>query len=46
LKKLLKESNIPTLIIDDDYTLSSKEQIRTRIEAFMEMLYGHRENNI
>jgi len=46
LKKLLKESNIPTLIIDDDYTLSSKEQIRTRIEAFMEMLYEHRENNI
>uniref|UniRef100_A0A7C3RJQ5 2-hydroxyacyl-CoA dehydratase n=1 Tax=Dictyoglomus thermophilum TaxID=14 RepID=A0A7C3RJQ5_DICTH len=46
LKKLLKENNIPTLIIDDDYTLSSKEQIRTRIEAFMEMLYEHRENNI
>lgn len=38
IKEKLKEYGIPLLIIDDDYSLNIKGQIRTRIEAFMEML--------
>jgi benzoyl-CoA reductase/2-hydroxyglutaryl-CoA dehydratase subunit BcrC/BadD/HgdB len=38
IKEKLKENDIPLLIIDDDYSLNIKGQIRTRIEAFMEML--------
>ncbi|MBC7195269.1 MAG: 2-hydroxyacyl-CoA dehydratase, partial [Caldisericia bacterium] len=38
IKEKLKEYEIPLLIIDDDYSLNIKGQIRTRIEAFMEML--------
>ena len=38
IKDRLSKENIPTLIIDDDYTLGAKGQIRTRIEAFLEMV--------
>ncbi len=38
IKEKLKENGIPILIIDDDYSLNIKGQIRTRVEAFMEML--------
>lgn len=37
LKERLAKEKIPILIIDDDYTLNIKGQIRTRLEAFMEM---------
>ncbi|HOJ92466.1 MAG TPA: 2-hydroxyacyl-CoA dehydratase family protein [Dictyoglomaceae bacterium] len=42
LRKKLREYNIPILIIEDDYTLSGKEQMRTRLEAFIEMVYENR----
>lgn len=42
--KVLKEMRIPVLIIEDDYTMGNKEQIRTRLEAFMEMVYENRKN--
>ncbi|MGB9857164.1 MAG: 2-hydroxyacyl-CoA dehydratase, partial [Dictyoglomaceae bacterium] len=29
---------IPTLILEDDFTMGIKGQIRTRIEAFLEMI--------
>lgn len=38
LKEKLSKENIPILIIEDDFTLNIKGQIRTRIEAFGEML--------
>ena len=42
IKDRLSKENIPTLIIDDDYTLGAKGQIRTRIEAFLEMVKWRR----
>jgi len=38
LREKLREEKIPTLIIEDDYSLGIKEQIRIRIEAFLEMI--------
>lgn len=38
IKERLNKENIPLLIIEDDYSMNIKGQIRTRIEAFMEML--------
>jgi len=34
----LKREGLPTLIIDDDYTLTSSAAIQTRIQAFIELL--------
>lgn len=38
IKERLNRENIPLLLIEDDYSMNIKGQIRTRIEAFMEML--------
>jgi bzd-type benzoyl-CoA reductase N subunit len=38
LRDYLAEKGVPTLLIDDDYTLSHLESIRTRVEAFIETL--------
>lgn len=38
IKERLNKENIPLLMIEDDYSMNIKGQIRTRIEAFMEML--------
>ncbi|MDI6861208.1 MAG: 2-hydroxyacyl-CoA dehydratase family protein [Caldisericia bacterium] len=38
IKEKLNREKIPILIIEDDYSMNIKGQIRTRIEAFMEML--------
>ncbi|PMQ01186.1 MAG: 2-hydroxyglutaryl-CoA dehydratase [Dictyoglomus sp. NZ13-RE01] len=38
LVRELKKEGIPTLLLEDDYTLGIKEQIRTRLEAFLEMV--------
>ncbi len=38
LKEELKRENIPSLILEDDFTMGIKGQIRTRIEAFLEMI--------
>lgn len=38
VEKALKEANIPVLGIETDYTDEDAEQLRTRIQAFVEML--------
>lgn len=38
LKKRLKSRGIKTLLLEDDFTMGIKGQIRTRVEAFMEMV--------
>lgn len=38
VEKALKDAGIPVLGIETDYTDADAEQLRTRIEAFMEML--------
>ncbi len=38
LREELKKENIPSLILEDDFTMGIKGQIRTRIEAFLEMV--------
>ena len=38
VEKALKEAGIPVLGIETDYTDTDAEQLRTRVEAFVEML--------
>ncbi len=38
VREFLKKEGLPSLIIDDDYTLSNLAAIRTRIQAFIELL--------
>ncbi|MGB9977284.1 double-cubane-cluster-containing anaerobic reductase [Thermovenabulum sp.] len=38
VKKALEKEGIPNLLIETDYSESDTEQLRTRIEAFIEML--------
>jgi len=38
MRDYLSEKEIPMLLIDDDYSLSHLESIRTRVEAFIEIL--------
>ncbi len=38
LKNYLRERGIPTLVLDDDYTIGSVQRVKTRIEAFVETL--------
>ena len=38
VEKALKEAGIPVLGIETDYTDADAEQLRTRVEAFIEML--------
>ncbi len=38
VEKIMKEKNIPVLRIETDYSPEDVEQLRTRIEAFIEML--------
>jgi benzoyl-CoA reductase/2-hydroxyglutaryl-CoA dehydratase subunit BcrC/BadD/HgdB len=38
LKERLAEKGVPTLRLEGDYTLGTLGRVRTRIEAFIEML--------
>lgn len=38
IKNRLNKEKIPLLVIEDDFTLNIKSQIRTRVEAFLEMM--------
>jgi benzoyl-CoA reductase/2-hydroxyglutaryl-CoA dehydratase subunit BcrC/BadD/HgdB len=38
VEKIMKEKNIPLLRVETDYSPEDVEQIRTRVEAFIEML--------
>jgi len=38
IQRLLQQQGIPFLVIDDDYTLSNMAGIRTRVQAFTEMV--------
>lgn len=38
LRDYLQDNNCPALLISDDYTLSNKEALETRLESFFEML--------
>lgn len=38
LKEYLDDIGLPVLVLDDDYTLGSTLRVKTRVEAFVEML--------
>ncbi|MBW2284563.1 MAG: 2-hydroxyacyl-CoA dehydratase, partial [Deltaproteobacteria bacterium] len=38
LRDYLQEKEVPSLLIDDDYSLSKMESVRSRVEAFIEIL--------
>lgn len=38
LKSALESENIPTLLVETDYSMEDAGQLATRIEAFVEML--------
>jgi benzoyl-CoA reductase/2-hydroxyglutaryl-CoA dehydratase subunit BcrC/BadD/HgdB len=42
IEKSLMEKGTPMLTIETDYSTEDVEQIRTRIEAFLEMIQGQR----
>jgi bzd-type benzoyl-CoA reductase N subunit len=44
LKNYLNEIGLPVLVLDDDYTLGSIPRVKTRIEAFVEMLQMHNQD--
>jgi benzoyl-CoA reductase/2-hydroxyglutaryl-CoA dehydratase subunit BcrC/BadD/HgdB len=41
LKKRLDAENIPSLFLDSDYTPGTMGRLKTRIEAFLELLIDH-----
>ena len=45
VEKIMKEKNIPVLRIETDYSPEDIEQLRTRVEAFVEML-GTKKSNM
>jgi benzoyl-CoA reductase subunit C len=45
LKNYLNEIGLPVLVLDDDYTLGSIPRVRTRVEAFVEMLQMQIQDN-
>lgn len=46
IEKMLQEKGVPMLKVDTDYSPQDVEQLRTRIEAFMETLKGRRLSQI
>jgi len=38
VEKALEEKGIPTLRIDTDYSMEDVEQLKTRVEAFIELI--------
>jgi benzoyl-CoA reductase subunit C len=40
VRKKLKEANIPLLILDREYRLGTRGQLKTRVQAFLERLEG------
>ena len=38
VEKALKEAGIPMLSIETDYSMEDVEQLKTRVEAFVEMV--------
>ncbi|RZB33436.1 MAG: hypothetical protein SRB2_03989 [Desulfobacteraceae bacterium Eth-SRB2] len=46
VEKIMKDKNIPVLRIETDYSSEDIEQLRTRIEAFVEMLGTKKRNSL
>lgn len=44
IEKTLNDKGLPMLTIETDYSTEDVEQIRTRIEAFLEMIQGQKAN--
>lgn len=40
VRDYLKEQGIPVLVLEDEYNLATIGQLRTRIQAFLEMIRG------
>ena len=38
LEKVLRREDIPMLAIETDYSMEDMEQLKTRVEAFVEMI--------
>jgi benzoyl-CoA reductase/2-hydroxyglutaryl-CoA dehydratase subunit BcrC/BadD/HgdB len=43
--KALEEAGIPMLSIETDYSMEDVEQLKTRVEAFLEMVRGNGQRN-
>ncbi len=41
VERVLREKNIPFLAIETDYSMEDVEQLKTRVEAFVEMINPH-----
>ena len=39
VEKALKDAGIPMLSLETDYSMEDVEQLKTRVEAFVEMLH-------
>jgi benzoyl-CoA reductase/2-hydroxyglutaryl-CoA dehydratase subunit BcrC/BadD/HgdB len=42
VEKALEAADIPMLSIETDYSMEDVEQLKTRVEAFVEMVSGER----
>jgi benzoyl-CoA reductase/2-hydroxyglutaryl-CoA dehydratase subunit BcrC/BadD/HgdB len=45
LKHLLEKENVPMYYLDTEYSREDSGQIKTRVEAFLEMLTAKTEND-
>jgi len=44
MKGIMREKKIPMIVLDTEYQSVTKAQTKTRLEAFVESLYGERDN--
>jgi len=44
LKQVMREKEIPMIVLDTEYQSVTRAQTKTRLEAFVESLYGEQEN--
>ena len=44
LKQIMREKNIPMIVLETEYQTATKAQTKTRLEAFIEALYGENIN--
>ena len=44
LKQVMREKEMPMIVLDTEYQSVTRAQTKTRLEAFVESLYGEREN--
>jgi benzoyl-CoA reductase/2-hydroxyglutaryl-CoA dehydratase subunit BcrC/BadD/HgdB len=43
VERAMKNADLPMLKIETDYTMGDSEQIKTRVEAFLEIINGKKQ---